>query len=256
MESEPSKNSHKSNPSSIKDFFKNKDLIVVIYLVIVLVAASNFLQEKSISDHEYQIATGSVPGPAKELLKYSLSGISIGDDISSLSILSRLPSIKENIGDYTSEKYSLKEGGRLHLIYSRNDKKILYIATDWEDLKTSIPRDFEGFVYGKTTLKDLNHKTGSNGYAYTEIPPLPDSDDGSMISLNSYDLEDSNNQVVTFVMRVTPSRVRYLNENNISTGMDDEFKLASVILADSSYLTQIWGQNKTQDKSYKPIRLH
>lgn len=256
MESEPSKNSHKSNPSSIKDFFKNKDLIVVIYLVIVLVAASNFLQEKSISDHEYQIATGSVPGPAKELLKYSLSGISIGDDISSLSILSRLPPIKENIGDYTSEKYSLKEGGRLHLIYSRNDKKILYIETDWEDLKTSVTRDFEGFVYGKVTLKDLNHKTGSNGYAYTEMPPLPDSDDGSMITLNSYDLEDSNNQVVTFVMRVTPSRARYLNGNNISTGMDDEFKLASVILADSSYLTQIWGQNKTQDTNYKPIRLH
>ena len=256
MESEPSKNPQKSNPSSIKDFFKNKDLIVVIYLVIVLVAASNFLQEKSISDHEYQIATGSVPGPVKELLKYSLSGISIGDDISSLSILSKLPSIKENIGDYTSEKYSLKEGVRLHLIYSRNDKKILYIATDWKDLKTSTPRDFEGLVYGETTLKDLNHKTGSNGYAYTEIPPLPDSDDGSMITLNSYDLEDSNNQVVTFVMRVTPSRARYLNENNISTGLDDEFKLSSVILADSSYLTQIWGQNKTQDTSYKPIRLH
>ena len=256
MESEPSKNSRKFNPSSIKDFFKNKDLIVVIYLVIVLVAASNFLQEKSISDHEYQISTGSVPRPVKELLKYSLSGISIGDDISTLSILGRPPSTKENIGDYTSEKYSLKEGVRLHLIYSRNDKKILYIATDWEDLKTSIPRDFEGFIYGKTTLKDLNDKTGSNGYTYTEIPPLPDSDNGSMISLNSYDLEDSNNQVVTFIMRVTPSRTRYLNENNISTGMDDEFKLASIILADSSYLTQIWGQNKTRDTSYKPIRLH
>ena len=256
MESEPTKNSPKNNPSTTKSFFKNKDLIVVIYLVIVLVAASNFLQEKSISDHEYQISTGSVPRPVKELLKYSLSGVSIGDDISTLSILGRLPSIKENIGDYTSEKYSLKEGVRLNLIYSRNDKKILYIATDWEDLKTSIPRDFEGFIYGKTTLKDLNDKTGSNGYTYTEIPPLPDSDNGSMISLNSYDLEDSNNQVVTFIMRVTPSRTRYLNENNISTGMDDEFKLASIILADSSYLTQIWGQNKTRDTSYKPIRLH
>lgn len=256
MEPHPSKNPHKFNPRSIKDFFKNKDLIVVVYLVIVLVAASNFLQEKSISDHEYQISTGSVPRPAKELLKYSLSGISIGDDISSLSILGRPPSIKENIGDYTSEKYSLTEGERLHLIYSSNDKKILYIATKWEGLKTSVPREFKGFVSGKATLKDLNHKTGSYGYAYPEMPPLPDSDDGSMVTLNSYDLEDSNNQVVTFVMRVAPLRARYLKQNNIITGMDDEFKLASVILADSSYLAQIWGQNKTQDTNYKPIRLH
>ena len=256
MESELTKNSPKNNPSTTKSFFKNKDLIVVIYLVIVLVAASNFLQEKSISDHEYQISTGSVPRPVKALLKYSLSGISIGDDISSLSILKKEPSIKENIGDYSLERYTLAEGGRLHVIYSRNDKKILYIETGWDDLKTGVSSDFEGFIYGKATLKDLNHKAGSNGFTYTERPPLPDSDADSMVTLNSYELEDSNNQVVTFVMRVTPSRARYLNENNISTGMDDEFKLVSVILADSSYLTQIWGQNKAHDANYKPIRLH
>lgn len=255
MGSEPSKNLFKYYSNSIKSFFKEKEWVVVIYLVVVLFAASNFLQDRSISDHEYQIATGSVSSPVKEISEYSMSGISIGNNISSLSVIGKPPTMKENVGKYTLEKYPLIDGNKLHVTYSREDRKILYLETYWGDLKTGAPNDFKGFIYGKTTLKDINNRVGNNGYTYSAKPPVSYSDDGELITLSSYELENAIGQVVTFITRVTPERVKYLNENNIQDGIDEEFRLVSVILADSSYLDEIWGAKKVYDKNYKPIKL-
>ncbi|MEK7791589.1 MAG: J domain-containing protein, partial [Pseudomonadota bacterium] len=86
-ESAQSENPAQDYSKSIIAFFKKGDWIVVVFLVVVTFASSNFLKDRSISDNEYQIVTGQVSPPVIEPDKYSLTGISIGADISSLSVM-------------------------------------------------------------------------------------------------------------------------------------------------------------------------
>ena len=74
--------------------------------------------------------------------------------------------------------------------------------------------------------------------------------------LNSYELEEAGAQVVTFVTKIPPGRVAYLNENKVSASADKEFKLVAIVLADPAYLDEVWGPGKVYDGNYKPIKLH
>ncbi|TSA52744.1 MAG: J domain-containing protein, partial [Nitrosomonadaceae bacterium] len=244
LESAHSKNPVQDYSESMKSFFKKGDWIVVVFLVVVTFASSNFLKDRSISDNEYRIVTGQLSPPVIEPGKYSMSGISIGADISSLSVMGVPPSAREDMGRYVTENYPLSDGNELRVAYARDETKIVYLETHWGGSKSGTTTDLEGFTYGKTTLRDLTDRIGSNGYTHSARTAAHFSEEGTRIMLNSYELEETGAQVVTFVTKIPPERVAYLNENKAGARADKEFKLVAIILADPSYLDEVWGSGK------------
>lgn len=240
---------------SLKAFFKKGDWIVVVFLVVVTFASSNFLKDHSISDNEYRIATGQVSPPVSAPDKYALAGIAIGADIASLSAMALPPAAREDTEKYVTENYRLADGNELRVAYARDGSRIVYLETQWGGSKSATATDFEGYTYGKTTLRGLTDRIGSNGYIYGARPAPHFPEEGARIRFNSYELEEAGAQVITFVTRIPPERVAYLNENKGSTKADKEFKLATIILADPAYLAAVWGPGKAHDGNYKPIKL-
>ncbi len=256
LESAQSENPVQDYSKSIIAFFKKGDWIVVVFLVVVTFASSNFLKDRSISDNEYRIVTGQVSPPVIEPGKYSMSGIAIGADISSLSVIGIPPSARKDTGKYVTENYPLSDGNELRVAYARDETKIVYLETHWGGSKSGTTADLKGFTYGKTTLRDLTDRIGNNGYTYSGRPAAHFSEEGARIMLNSYELEEAGAQVVTFVTKISPETVAYLNENKASDRADKEFKLVAIVLADPSYLDEVWGSSKVYDGNYKPIKLH
>lgn len=256
MESAQSENPAQDYSKSLIAFFKKGDWIVVVFLVVVTFASSNFLKDRSISDNEYRIVTGQVSPPVIEPGKYSMSGIAIGADISSLSVMGIPPSAREDKGKYVTENYRLADGNELRVAYARDETRIVYLETHWGGSKSGTTTDLKGLTYGKTTLRDLTDRIGNNGYTYSERPAAHFSEEGALIMLNSYELEEAGAQVVTFITKNSPERVAYLDENKAGARADKEFKLVAIVLADPSYLDEVWGSGKVYDGNYKPIKLH
>ena len=255
-ESAQPENPAQNYSESMKAFFKKGDWIVVVFLVVVTFASSNFLKDHSISDNEYRIATGQVSPPVIEPGKYSLSGIAIGADISSLSVIGTPSAAREDTGKYVTENYRLADGNELRVTYARDETKIVYLETHWGGSKSATATDFEGYTYGKTTLRDLTDRIGSNGYTYGARPAAHFLEEGARIKLNSYELEEAGAQVITFVTKISPERVAYLNGNKGGSKADKEFKLVAIILAAPVYLDEVWGSGRVHDENYKPIKLH
>ena len=144
----------------------------------------------------------------------------------------------------------------MRVAYARDETRIVYLETHWGGSRSGTTTDLEGFTYGKTTLRDLTDRIGSNGYTYSGRPAVHFSEEGARIMLNSYELEEAGAQVVTFVTKISPERVAYVNKNKVNASADKEFKLVAIVLADPSYLDKVWSSSKVYDGNYKPIKLH
>jgi|GEM_PF-565160 len=188
--------------------------------------------------------------------KIKMSGISIDDDIIKLNLIGSVPKAQESTGRYVIVKYLLADRNELHATYLRDVEKIVYLETDWGKSQSGSPSDFKNFNYGLTTLHELQQALGNNGFRYKQRPPVYVSDAGDLITMNSFEIKNNKNLVVTFGFKIPRQRAEELRAIKRYEGIGDEFKLDAIILADRKYLDEIWGKEKEYDSSYSPIDLN
>ncbi|MCL2310668.1 MAG: hypothetical protein FWC42_10480 [Proteobacteria bacterium] len=176
----------------------------------------------------------------------SIEGIKIGDGSSVLEKLPLAVIVSERSGDTETKKY--KAMGRSELSVTTQKGKVVYIEYDWLSDKKSTKTPFNGFVFGKTTLRDIRKRFGNNGFAYKQNLTA-DTDDNGLALFNCYELTDSTPTIFVAVSKIT-------QKTGASTAnIADRAKLDALILADPAYLDEIWGKEKIYDTAYKKISL-
>ena len=95
----------------------------------------------------------------------SLSGLRVGDDLSSTARLGLSPVERNRSGPFTITKWRLPDGNELSVTAGSNGK-IVYIESDWVRSPSGTYSDFPGLYFGRTSLTDIRQKFGSNGFAY------------------------------------------------------------------------------------------
>ena len=182
----------------------------------------------------------------------SLSGIKVGDEISSASRLDARP-LPSKSGDPRGERrWKLPNGNRLSVAADPGTQKIVYAETKWGGGAHGKPADFPGFVYGETTLADIRAHAQNNGFAFKEhlIDVRPD----GLALFNAYEVEGAPGVVVTFVTRLSMKDHERLRNGKANVDINRAARLDAIILADARYLDTIWGDAKLRGKAYKPIR--
>jgi hypothetical protein len=112
------------------------------------------------------VATGVLFGTSAQA--QSLSGIKIGEEISSASKIAarRLPS--KSVDPHEEQRWKLPDGNRLSVAADPKSKRIAYAEKKWGGGANGKPADFPGFVYGETTLADIRAHAQNNGFAFKE----------------------------------------------------------------------------------------
>ena len=182
----------------------------------------------------------------------SLSGIKVGDEISSASRLDARPLPSKSVDPHEERRWKLPDGNRLSVAADPGTQKIVYAETKWGGGAHGKPADFPGFVYGETTLADIRAHAQNNGFAFKEhlIDVRPD----GLALFNAYEVEGAPGVVVTFVTRLSMKDHERLRNGKANVDINRAARLDAIILADAGYLDTIWGDAKLRGKAYKPIR--
>jgi hypothetical protein len=170
----------------------------------------------------------------------SLSGIKVGDEISSVPKLDARP------------RWKLPDGNRLSVAADPETKRIVYTEKRWGGGAHGKPADFPGFIYGETTLADIRTHAQNNGFAFKEhlIDVRPD----GLALFNAYEVEGTPGVVVTFVTKLSRKDDERLRTGKANVDINRAARLDAIILADAGYLDTLWGDAKLRGKAYKPIR--
>lgn len=182
----------------------------------------------------------------------SLSGIKVGEEISSATKLAARPLPSKSVAPHEERRWKLPDGNRLSIAADPETKRIVYAEKKWSGGATGRPADFPGFVYGETTLADIKAHAQNNGFAFKErlIDVRPD----GLALFNAYEVEGAPGLVVTFVTKLSKKDEGRLRTSKPNVDINRAARLDSIILADAGYLDTIWGDGKLKDKAYKPIR--
>ncbi|MGF9764772.1 hypothetical protein AAII07_57850 [Microvirga sp. 0TCS3.31] len=182
----------------------------------------------------------------------SLSGIKVGEEISSASKLAARPLPSKNGDPHEERRWKLPNGNRLSVAVDPQTKRIVYAEKTWSGGATGKPADFPGFVYGQTTLADIRAHAQNNGFAFKEhlIDVRPD----GLALFNAYEVEGASGLVVTFVTKLSRKDDEHLRTGKANVDLNQAARLDAIILADAGYLDTIWGDAKLRHKAYKPIR--
>jgi hypothetical protein len=183
-----------------------------------------------------QLATAAPP-----LLKASgaltFSNLSVGDKPSQVAALGT-PAVTGTYKSYVVQKWNLANGNDLSITLD-GAGRIVYMESDWGGNAAGRESDFQGLVFGVTTLSDLRKQLGSNGFAFKERSPLTEAPDG-VVMVNSFEV---GNNVVTFFTKVTS------DSSSFST---DRAKLVAISMADPEYAKIEWG-DRIYDPNYRKV---
>jgi hypothetical protein len=181
----------------------------------------------------------------------SLSGIKVGEEVSSASKIDARPLPSKNREPHEARRWKLPDGNRLSVAADPETKRIVYAEKTWGGTQGK-PADFPGFVYGQTTLADIRAHAQNNGFAFKEhlIGVRPD----GLALFNAYEIEGAPGVVVTFVTKLSKKDDERLRTGKGNVDINRAARLDAIILADAGYLDAVWGDAKLRDKAYKPIR--
>ena len=161
----------------------------------------------------------------------SLSGIKVGDEISSASRLDARPLPSKSGDPHEERRWKLPDGNRLSVAADPGTQKIVYAETKWGGGAHGKPADFPGFVYGETTLADIRAHAQNNGFAFKEhlIDVRPD----GLALFNAYEVEGAPGVVVTFVTRLSMKDHERLRNGKANVDINRAARLDAIILADA-----------------------
>ncbi|MPR11864.1 hypothetical protein [Microvirga tunisiensis] len=182
----------------------------------------------------------------------SLSGIRVGEEVSSASRIDARPLPSKSGDPHEERRWKLSDGNRLSVAADPETKRIVYAEKTWGGSANGKPADFPGFVYGETTLADIRARAQNNGFAFKErlIDVRPD----GLALFNAYEVEGAPGVVVTFVTKLSKRDDERLRTGKANVDINRAARLDAIILADAGYLDAIWGDAKLTHKAYKPIR--
>jgi hypothetical protein len=182
----------------------------------------------------------------------SLSGIKVGEDVSSVPKLDARPLPSKSVDPHEARRWKLPDGNRLSVAADPETKKIVYAEKKWGGGARGKRADFPGFIYGETTLADIRAHAQNNGFAFKEhlIGVRPD----GLALFNAYEIEGAPGVVVTFVTKLSKKDDERLRTGKGNVDINRAARLDAIILADAGYLDTMWGDAKLRDKAYKPIR--
>jgi hypothetical protein len=182
----------------------------------------------------------------------SLSGIKVGEEVSSVPKLDARPLPSKSVAPHEERRWKLPDGNRLSVAADPETKRIVYAEKKWSGGANGKPADFPGFIYGETTLADIRAHAQNNGFAFKEhlIDVRPD----GLALFNAYEVEGAPGVVVTFVTKLSKKDDERLRSGKSNVDINHAARLDAIILADAGYLDTIWGDAKLRDKAYKPIR--
>jgi hypothetical protein len=182
----------------------------------------------------------------------SLSGIRVGEEVSSASKIDARPLPSKSVAPHEERRWKLPDGNRLSVAVDPQMKRIVYAEKTWSGGANGKPADFPGFVYGQTTLADIRAHAQNNGFAFKEhlIDVRPD----GLALFNAYEVEGASGPVVTFVTKLSRKDDEHLRTGKANVDLNQAARLDAIILADAGYLDTIWGDAKLRHKAYKPIR--
>lgn len=180
----------------------------------------------------------------------TMSGIRIGDPLSSTSKIGFSPTAKEENGPLVIQKWRFQNKNELSITAFRNTGRIVYMETNWGGDRNGSFSDVPGMIYGKTTISDIRKRFGNNGFTYKDRGSVAVVEDGIII-MNSYQITGTD-LVVTFITKI--SREDYLKTDN-AKNVGSFALLDTIIIGDATYLDTVWGNEKMFDKGYKPVRI-
>ena len=184
----------------------------------------------------------------------SLSGLKVGDDLSTTTSLNADPNDTTNMGPFSVNKWTLPDGNSLSVTAKVKNQKIVFIECDWNGSDSGTFSDFPDFYFGRTSLNEIRRQLRSNGFTFKDIGGVRATDDGGLALLNSYSIEDNPSAIVTFVTKIDSCNLRALRDTKFEDSkVGEAAKLNAIIIADPSYLGTIWGSNRTYDPRYMDI---
>ncbi len=126
---------------------------------------------------------------------------------------------------------------------------IVYMENDWLFSAEGTKPLITDFTFGESSIADIREEFETNGFTYSNR--LYSSTDKHLVTFNCYEFDSDKNEVIVFITGVPIKDRDKVTEINIS----ERLKLIAIIIADKSYLDQIWGEEKVFDKNYKKIIL-
>lgn len=170
----------------------------------------------------------------------SIEGIQIGDTSKVLERLGQAVAIDKR-GDIEFRKYKTAEGNDLSVTLKKD--RVLFIENDWSQDDKSTKAPYDGWVFGKTSLNEVRSRFGSNGFTYEKIA-FPKTGAG-LVTFNCYELPGNQPTVLVVVTKLLPK------PGITASNIGNHFKLDAVIIADPTFLDEIWGNDKKYDPAYK-----
>jgi hypothetical protein len=188
------------------------------------------------------------------LLAQSIAGIHVGDPASALDKLNLRQTARATTGSMDTVKYTLANGNELSVTYQSPAGRVVYIECDWNRDPASAASDFPGFQFGVTTLERIRIANGSNGFSYKSNAMNVGANE--LFAFNAYSIEDKPGLVGVFVTAVKISELRRRRDNKEPSAEDvaKNLTLDALIIAEESYLDEIWGKEKIYDPNVKPMK--